>query len=62
VPQLDWNFVFPNSSLKQADPRAERADWGTRAGARHADTGSCHPSLPSSLPPARTLPRCCIFT
>lgn len=26
VPQLDWNLVFPNSSLEQAEMRAERAD------------------------------------
>lgn len=47
LPRLDENFIFPHCSLKLAELRATRADWGKSIGARHADTGSWHPSLPS---------------
>lgn len=52
VPQVDQNFIFPNSSPERAETRATRADWGKGASARHTDSGSWYlPSLRASMLP-----------
>lgn len=53
VPQLDQNFIFPNSSLKLAEMRAMGADWGKVLvpGIRATLAAGTPPSLPASTLP-----------